>query len=174
MMYIVCGALLGVFLLKLANGKTRLPYKLVAATTPGPSSLVATSGPNHTPRSILEDIYDDLVNLFLLRKPGSFIGPLEPLNDPNVLKRLVMVDDKESYTINKQIIHLCTKDPRDGRLYDKNTLMFVVLHELAHVLCNDVGHTEQFISINYALLSHAAKNGFYDPSKPFVENYCSL
>jgi Zn-dependent peptidase ImmA (M78 family) len=85
-----------------------------------------------------------------------------------------MVEDNQSYTINKKIIHLCTKDPRNGKTYDKNTLMFVVLHELAHVLCPDVGHTDTFSRINNALLQHAVKYGFYDPSKPFVENYCKI
>lgn len=124
--------------------------------------------------SIIKNIYADLVHLFHCNKPGKFIGPLEPLNNLDILKNLVMVEDNESYTINKQVIHLCTKDPQNGKTYDKNTLMFVVLHELAHVLCNDIGHTENFLTINYALLNHAIKNGFYDPSKPFVKNYCSL
>ena len=125
-------------------------------------------------KSILTDIYDDLVHMFYFKKPGKFIGPLEPLNNLNILNNLVMVEDNESFTINKKIIHLCTKNPRNGQYYDKNTLMFVVLHELAHVLCNDIGHTETFTIINSALLEHAFKCGFYDPSKPFVKNYCSL
>jgi hypothetical protein len=112
--------------------------------------------------------------MFYFRKPGKFIGPLEPLNNLGILNNLIMVEDNESYTINKKVIHLCTKDPRNGRYYDKNTLMFVVLHELAHVLCSDVGHTDSFSVINQALLDHAVKCGFYDPSKPFIKNYCSL
>ena len=125
-------------------------------------------------RSILEDIYDDLIHLFYYRKPGKFIGLLEPLNNLDILKNLVMVEDNESYTINKKVIHLCTKNPQNGKYYDKNTLMFVVLHELAHVLCSDVGHTENFTNINYALLNHAIKHGLYDPTKPFVKNYCNM
>ena len=124
--------------------------------------------------SILKDICKDLTYLFYIRKPGKFVGPLEALNNPNTLKNLLMVEDKESCTINKKTIHLCTKDPQNGRTYDKNTLMFVVLHELAHVLCEDVGHTERFSTINTALLNYAIENGLYDPSKPFVKNYCAL
>jgi hypothetical protein len=125
-------------------------------------------------RSVMRDIYVDMVTLFLYRRPGKFVGYLEPLNDYKTLKNLIMVEDDQSYTINKKIIHLCTKDPRNGKTYDKNTLMFVVLHELAHVLCPDVGHTDTFSRINNALLQHAVKYGFYDPSKPFVENYCKI
>ena len=156
MVYVViCGVLLGIFILKLKD------------ELKGQSNLVRK-------RSILADIYDDLVHMFYFRKPGKFIGPLEPLNNLGILNNLVMVEDNESYTINKKVIHLCTKDPRNGRYYDKNTLMFVVLHELAHVLCSDIGHTDSFSGINQALLDHAVKCGFYDPSKPFVKNYCSL
>jgi hypothetical protein len=147
--------LLGIFILKLKD------------ELKGRSNLIKK-------RSILADIYDDLAHMFYFRKPGKFIGPLEPLNNLDILNNLIMVEDNESYTINKKVIHLCTKDPRNGRYYDKNTLMFVVLHELAHVLCSDVGHTDSFSVINQALLDHAVKCGFYDPSKPFVKNYCSL
>lgn len=123
---------------------------------------------------VLKEIYADLIHMFYTKNPGKFIGPLEPLNNLNIIKSLVMVEDDESYTINKKIIHLCTKNPRNGKYYDKNTLMFVVLHELAHVLCSDVGHTEKFSQINNALLNHAIKHGFYDPTQPFVKNYCGL
>lgn len=159
MVYVViCGVLLGVFILKFKDElNERSSYKTIKKQ-----------------RSILADIYDDLTQMFYFQKPGKFIGPLEPLNNLNILNNLVMVEDNESYTINKKIIHLCTKNPQNGQYYDKNTLMFVVLHELAHVLCNDVGHTENFSIINQSLLDHAIKCGFYDPSKPFVKNYCSL
>jgi hypothetical protein len=154
MVYVViCGVLLGIFMLKVKD------------------ELLTNQRPRK--RSILEDIYDDLIHLFYHRKPGKFIGLLEPLNNLDILKNLVMVEDNESYTINKKVIHLCTKNPQNGKYYDKNTLMFVVLHELAHVLCSDVGHTENFTNINYTLLNHAIKHGLYDPTKPFVKNYCN-
>jgi hypothetical protein len=127
-----------------------------------------------TKNNIIDDIYHDLLQLFYIRKPGQFLGLLEPLNNTGILKNLVMVEDNESFTINKKVIHLCTKDPGSGKYYDKNTLMFVVLHELAHVLCNDVGHTDKFSKINQALLDHAIKHNFYDPTKPFIKNYCSV
>lgn len=158
MVYVViCGVLLGIFILKLKDELNERSYRTIKKR-----------------KSILVDIYDDLIQMFYFQKPGKFIGPLEPLNNLNILNNLVMVEDNESYTINKKVIHLCTKNPKNGQYYDKNTLIFVVLHELAHVLCNDVGHTDTFSVINQSLLDHAVKCGFYDPSKPFVKNYCSL
>jgi Zn-dependent peptidase ImmA (M78 family) len=126
-------------------------------------------------KKIIDELYNDLLTLFHPERIGvKFMGYLKPLNDTNVLKKLVMVEDNESYTINKQVIHLCTKDPGSGKHYDKNTLMFVVLHELAHVICEEVGHTDAFSMTNQALLDYAIKRGYYDPTKPFVKNYCSL
>jgi hypothetical protein len=152
-------------------------YIVIGGVVLGIIILKLKSEFNNTTRrgkTIIQDIYDDLIQLFYFKKPGKFIGPLEPLNNLNILNNLVMVEDNESYTINKKVIHLCTKDPQNGKYYDKNTLMFVVLHELAHVLCNDIGHTDNFAIINHALLTHAVKHGFYDPSQPFIKNYCSL
>ena len=49
----------------------------------------------------------------------------------------------DSYTINKKYITLCVKDPVTGRYYDKNVVMYVALHELAHTLsdCDDTSVT---------------------------------
>ena len=172
---VICGVLLGIFIAVLdAEGRTRLrtatrePFDQASST---PTDLPPTQRASR--HSILKDICRDLTNLFYF-KSGQFIGLLQPLNNPNVLKNLVMIEDKESCTINKKTIHLCTKDPQTGKNYDKNTLMFVVLHELTHVLCEDVGHTEKFFAINDALLNYTTQKGLYDPSKPFVKNYCKI
>jgi hypothetical protein len=146
MLPIICGALIGICILRIRD--------------------------KHASRSITQELYSDLLRLFYTNH--RFTGYLEPLNNANVLKKLVMVEDSESYTINKQVIHLCTRDPRNGKIYDKNTLMFVVLHELAHVLCPEIGHTTNFLNINAALLQYATSRGFYDPTKPFVQNYCHV
>jgi hypothetical protein len=154
MIMIICGILLGVFIL----------HTFKDDSDSGDS--------NHKP--IIEEIYRDLESLFIPKPFEKFTGPLEPLNNLNVLKNLKLVEDNESFTINKKIIHLCTKEPKSGKYYDKNTLMFVTIHELAHVICNDIGHTDNFSIINQALLNHAIKYKLYDPTKPFVENYCTI
>ena len=49
-----------------------------------------------------------------------------------------------SYSVNKgEKIVLCLRS-RDGkdRLIDENTLTFVSIHELAHIMTKSVGHTE--------------------------------
>ncbi|ABF82072.1 hypothetical protein MIV042R [Invertebrate iridescent virus 3] len=156
--FMVCGILLGFLVFKISRHlESRRDDGEFAPST-----------------NLVWDLRRDLGNLFYGPNSGPLVGPLEPLNDLNIFNNLKIVEDQESYTLNKKIIHLCTRDLRSKRYYDKNTLMFVVLHELAHVLCRDIGHTDNFSTINQALLDYAIARGYYDPRKPFVKNYCSL
>ena len=51
-------------------------------------------------------------------------------------------------------------------------LIYVALHEVAHVLCDEVGHTQKFHSIFEDLLKKATEMGIYNPSIPLIQNYC--
>jgi uncharacterized membrane protein YhiD involved in acid resistance len=81
----------------------------------------------------------------------------------------------ESFTIDKKHIYLCLKDQK-GQYYDDNTLMHVLLHEYAHVLCSKLDtegeHSDEFKEIFADLLRRATEAGIYDPTKPIAENYC--
>ncbi len=80
--------------------------------------------------------------------------------------------DNKSYTINKKKIYMCLKD-KNGKYYDTNSLMYVLLHELAHVICkDDIGHTDKFFEVFDDLLYKAYTKGIYNPSIPMVQNYC--
>lgn len=76
------------------------------------------------------------------------------------LVHLQVYEDNKSYTINKEKIFLCLRD-RYGQYYSKDILMYVLLHEIAHTLCTDVGHTEQFKDIFDILLQRATTAGIY-------------
>ena len=77
----------------------------------------------------------------------------------------------KSYTLNKEIVYLCTEGS-DGTKYDDNMLTYVALHEIAHTLCDEVGHTDKFYEIFERLLAVATQQGIYNPSIPLVTNYC--
>lgn len=72
------------------------------------------------------------------------------------------------YTVNKgQRIALCV-EPKT----DENTLMFIAIHELAHVMTDEYDHNEQFWNNMKTLLKIAEENGlytYYDYSKEPVE-----
>jgi len=79
--------------------------------------------------------------------------------------------DKKSYTINKQKIYLCLKD-KHGKYYDMNMMMYVALHELAHCLCDDIGHTAKFHDIFETLLDKAHTMKLYDKTISPIADYC--
>lgn len=77
-----------------------------------------------------------------------------------------------SYTINKKHIYLCMLD-ENNQYYDKNTLFYVLCHELAHSLSESIGHTEEFDHIFKRLLKRAEDLGLYNSSQKIPENYCN-
>jgi hypothetical protein len=91
--------------------------------------------------------------------------------DPR-LRRTRVYEDIKSYTINKENIYICART-EEGKLYDRNTLTYVLLHEYAHVLCPDTeDHSEQFKRIFDVLLSRATKLGLFNPDIPLTKQYC--
>lgn len=92
--------------------------------------------------------------------------------------KITFYTDKKSYTINKKKMHLCVKD-ENNKYYDDNMLIYVALHELAHVLCDEIGHTPKFWSMFDELLDIASKTidpetnkPVYDPDGVINKNYC--
>ena len=80
-----------------------------------------------------------------------------------------------SYTIDKgKEIHMCIRDADGGRITRENTLFFVALHELAHIMTVSVGHTEEFWSNFRQLLKYAIRLGYYqyEPYHSAPARYC--
>lgn len=94
---------------------------------------------------------------------------LRPLH--SCVDKLKFFEGKKSYTINKKKIYLCLKD-ENNEYYDYNMLMYVALHELSHVLCDEIGHTAKFHRIFEQILKQAEEMKIYDPTIPIVQNYC--
>lgn len=108
----------------------------------------------------------------------SFVNRLYNYNPSSVQENLYDIDT--TYTINKgSSIHYCLS-PRNSNsnlaVYDINTLMFVAIHELAHIVSTTVGHNSEFKDNNTKLLKYAIECGVYnyvDYSKSPKE-YCGL
>jgi len=95
---------------------------------------------------------------------------LQSLN-PDVVEQLHFFEGEKSYTINKKKIYLCLKDDK-GDYYDMNMLIYVAIHELSHVLCDEIGHTPKFHQIFQENLEKAIQLGIYDPNIPILDEYC--
>lgn len=60
------------------------------------------------------------------------------------------------YTVNKgREIRVCLRD-FNGNLIDKDVVLFIILHELAHIITESYGHTNEFWG-NYKQLEESAK-----------------
>jgi len=92
--------------------------------------------------------------------------PLHPC-----VTNLKFYEGKKSYTINKKKVYLCLKDD-DGEYYNFNMLIYVSIHELSHVICDEIGHTAKFHRIFRDLLELAEQKNIYNSSIPIVKNYC--
>jgi len=102
----------------------------------------------------------------MLHKIKELVLPLHPkIND------ILFFESDKSYTINKKRIYLCLKDS-EHRYYSLNMLVYVAVHEISHVLCDEIGHTSKFYDIFRDLLKKAEEIGIYDSSIPITKNYC--
>lgn len=77
----------------------------------------------------------------------------------------------KSYTINKEDIFLCLKD-ENNQYYNDNMLIYVLLHEISHSICDEIGHTEKFHALFHALTRKAVELGIYDDQIPLIKDYC--
>lgn len=125
-----------------------------------------------TPDNYLISIKDKL-KPFFDPKNVTFKGILKGLNDGNIIDKIPISKGEKSYTINKEKIYICLKD-EEKEYYDENMLIYVILHEIGHVLCKSEGHTQEWHTIFKALQNYANKRGFWDAKEPIINNYCEV
>lgn len=77
---------------------------------------------------------------------------------------------KESFTENKKNIFICSSK-------NKNIQNYVLLHEMAHVISSNYGHTKNFNKIFSELLEEAIKENIIDKENITNKNikiYCDI
>ena len=105
------------------------------------------------------------------KKDTYWSHPLTKLNDNDLMNNITFYRGNKSYTINKEIVYICLKDEK-GEYYNENMLIYVIAHEIAHVLCDEIGHTDAFFEIFDDLINELSKEGIYNPSIPILKTYC--
>lgn len=105
----------------------------------------------------------------ILNKVRENFGKLNP-----EYEKIPLREGNSAYTENKRFITLCLKDPQTGKYYDMNTIMYVALHELGHIVSKTHGHNDEFKRNFSILLREAARKGIYDPRIEVPQTYCGV
>jgi predicted metal-dependent hydrolase len=110
---------------------------------------------------IKQNIFD--ITKYLIEnknKYDEYKDAIDQLNDK--IKNVIIMESSEnsvytSYSVNKgeQIIFCLRSRKERNKLHDFNMLMYVVLHEMAHVASKDYGHTPLFKK-NFAFITERA------------------
>lgn len=87
-----------------------------------------------------------------------------------IVANLKLYKGDKSYTLNKEKVFLCLQN-ENGEYYSLNMLIYVGLHEIAHVLCTSQGHTPEFYEIFDGLLKRASDLGVYNDNIPHIISY---
>ena len=98
--------------------------------------------------------------------------------NPKKVSEILPTSKYTAYSENKgEKLAFCTTTTKKGnKLIDKNTLMFVALHELSHIATKSVGHTTEFWENFKFIIQNAEKANIYKPVnyKENPKNYCGM
>jgi hypothetical protein len=155
------------------------------ALTQGPANTIRMPGPDgqhydmqnlpdkEKAVKLLSEIRASLVKLYEHYKETPGLDQDPPVGrfiarfTPDVFVENDMASKDTSYSENKgQKIVVCLRDktkPPKYPLIEKNTIMFVMLHEMAHLMTETIGHTQEFWGNFKRILGDAVRIGIYHP-----------
>lgn len=99
-------------------------------------------------------------------------------NKINDVKIIENTNDKyTSYSVNKgEELVICVRSRKTDEIHDINLIMYVILHEIAHIMCPEYGHGELFNRIFKYVTEEAIKANIYEyinfDTNP--QEYCGL
>jgi hypothetical protein len=98
--------------------------------------------------------------------------------NPKKINETLPTSELTAYSENKgEKIAFCLNTTKEGnKLIDINTLTFVALHELSHIMTESIGHKQDFWENFKYLLQNAKDAGIYDPVdyKKNQQEYCGM
>ena len=108
---------------------------------------------------------------------GEYIKGLKDAFNPEYITENIPGSIYVAYSVNKgEELSLCIRDKGSEAFIDNNTIIFVAIHELAHIMTPETGHTPLFWDNMKFLLEQASSQGIYmhvDYSQSPVE-YCGM
>ena len=99
--------------------------------------------------------------------------------NPSTIKETLPTSEYTAYSENKgEKLAFCLnkKKGNNDNLIDANTLTFVAIHELSHIMSATLGHNDEFWNNFKFLLENAVELKIYDPVdyKKEPEGYCGM
>ena len=95
---------------------------------------------------------------------GEGISRLRDAFDPDHITENIPGSMYVAYSVNKgDELSICIREKDTEVFLDSNTVIFVAIHELAHIMSESTGHTEEFWDNMKYLLEEASKQGIYNP-----------
>lgn len=179
--YVIIGSIL-LICLKIYSESELFSLKCVISTVDGNKYCVRD-------RTQINDAADLLAHVTKkCRELVDYVGKKYP-NDPDV-KRLVEgfnpqkisetlpTSELTAYSENKgeKIAFCLNKTKNSSTLIDINTLTFVALHELSHIMTKSIGHKQEFWQNFKFLLENAKAANIYQPVdyKKKPQGYCGM
>jgi len=98
--------------------------------------------------------------------------------NPKKVNETLPTSEYTAYSENKgEKMAFCVTRKKNGtKLIDENTLTFVALHELSHLMTKSIGHEAEFWANFKFLLKHAVDLGVYHPEDYGKDSktYCGM
>ena len=98
--------------------------------------------------------------------------------NPKVIVETLPTSEFTAYSENKgeKLAFCVTTTKKGNKLIDRNTLMFVAMHELAHCMTLSIGHKPEFWQNFKFLIKNAVKINIYTPIdyKKDPQQYCGM
>jgi len=97
------------------------------------------------------------------------------------IKEVGRLESDAAYVINKKHMSFCLKDFNSLDLPDINLLTYVGIHELSHIMSDEIGHGDEF-KLNFKFLLDYSKGLKYNGDQLYIslnqiktpDNYCGV
>ncbi len=168
--------------LKIYNESDAFGLKCIISDVDGEKYCVRERSKLQLAADLLAKVTDKMKELV------NYVGNKYPKNEdvirlvknfnPKRISETLPTSELTAYSENKgEKIAFCLNTTKNGnQLIDINTLTFVAIHELAHVMTASVGHKPEFWKNMKFLLVNAKEANIYNPIdyKKQPEQYCGV
>ena len=175
-------AVILLFCLRIYYESDAFNLKCIIASKDGNKYCVREREKLELAANLLADVTKKMKDMVLYMKEKHPTDPrtirlVEGFN-PKKINETLPTSELTAYSENKgEKLAFCLNTTKEGnKLIDINTLTFVALHELSHIMTESVGHKQDFWQNFKFLLENAKAGGIYDPIdyKKQPQEYCGM